>query len=292
MARIAFVTHEAVPELMPDDRVAADELERRGARVEAIPWSAGDVGWSDFDAVIVRSAWDYHLRLAEFRRWLDAREVDGTRLANSAATIRWNSHKGYLLELERRGVGIVPTRLVPAGHADELAAALSELPAAIVKPAVSASAHATYRVDGARPSGESLTLAATNDVLVQPFLPEIAAGAGEWSLLFFGGAFSHAVLKQPAAGDFRVQAEHGGAATSAIPEASVVDAALAALAAVPAGPPLYARVDGVVQGGSFVLMEVELIEPQLYFAIHPPAAARFADCLVDRFLAERPFRIL
>jgi glutathione synthase/RimK-type ligase-like ATP-grasp enzyme len=288
--RIAFVTHAAQPELVPDDRIAAAELGRRGARVEAIPWSAAGVAWSGFDAVVVRSAWDYHLRPAEFRRWLEARAADGTRLANPAATILWNSHKGYLLELERLGVAIVPTRLVPAGRSDELAAALAALPAAIVKPAVSASAHGTHRVDGGRPSGETLTLAAAHDVLVQPFLPEIAAG--EWSLIFFGGAFSHAVLKSPKAGDFRVQAEHGGAAAALVPDAPLIASAGSALAAVPGAPPLYARIDGVVRAGTFLLMEIELIEPQLYFANHPEAARRFADALADALLAERPSRIL
>ena len=290
MARIAFVTHEAEPGLMPDDRVAADELERRGAPVEAIPWSAASAGWRDFDAVIVRSTWDYHLRPAEFRRWLDAREADGTRLANPAAMIRWNSHKGYLLDLERRGVRIVPTRLVPAGRAEELVAALAALPAAIVKPAVSASAHGAHRVDGGAPSGETLSLAAASDVLVQPFLPEIEPG--ESSLIFFGGAFSHAVLKRPKAGDFRVQAEHGGTAATLVPDAALVESARAALVAVPGGPPLYARVDGVVQGGTFVLMEIELIEPQLYFANDPGAPARFADALSNALQGERPPRFL
>ena len=158
----------------------------------------------------------------------------------------------------------------------------------MVKPAVSLGAHHTYVVERGALSTEALSAAASLDLLVQPFAEEILT-QGEWSLLFLDGVFSHAVLKRAKAGDFRVQELHGGTTTAAAPTPGLLRAAQEVLALAPrAGGRelLYARVDGVVRGGRFELLELELIEPFLFFGTQPAASERFAAALGAR-LEER-----
>jgi len=288
--RLAFATWSKRPELTADDGRAAEALRRDGHRVEPVPWDAPGAAWAAFDAVLVRSVWDYHLRPAEFLLWVDAVEGTGTRLLNPPAVLRWNHHKSYLRDLALRGVEIVPTVWLPQGREADLGAVLAARgwSEAVVKPAVSASAHETWRISGA-PSpddrGRLQALLRRGEALLQPLLPEVRS-PGEWSLVFFGGAFSHAMLKRPRAGDFRVQEELGGRAEPEAPPRHLVEQAARALAAAPA-PCLYARVDGVERAGRLVLLELELIEPVLYFGAAAGAPERFAAAL-GGLLGERP----
>jgi glutathione synthase/RimK-type ligase-like ATP-grasp enzyme len=281
--RVALVTCRKLPGLTDDDRLLLPALERRGAAVEAAVWDDPAVDWKRFDRVALRSVWDYHLRAEEFDAWLAARAHDGGTVWNPAALVRWNAHKGYLRALAAAGVATIQTEWL----ARSLPARLGGLMDArswrdvVVKPAVSASAHRTFRVaredaDARQPDLDAIL--ATGDALVQPFASEITTD-GEWSLLFFGGAFSHAVRKRPAASDFRVQEELGGRAETEVPAPRVVEQAAAALAAAP-GRTAYARVDGIVRDGVFVLMELELIEPVLYLSRHPQAPDRLAAAVL------------
>jgi glutathione synthase/RimK-type ligase-like ATP-grasp enzyme len=152
---------------------------------------------------------------------------------------------------------------------------------AVVKPAVSLNAYDTWRVPvpaAAEDEERFVQLRSRGDVLVQRFLPEIT-GSGEWSLIFFGRYYSHAVRKLPRHGDFRVQTEHGGSVQVDTPPPVVIEAAARALAALPVEP-VYCRIDGVVADGTFMIMEAECIDPVLYFAEHPPAAGMFADAVM------------
>jgi hypothetical protein len=233
--------------------------------------------------VVLRSVWDYHLRPDEFGTWLVARERDGGAPVNPAPLVRWNLHKSYLDDLAAAGCAVVETVRVPRGEPAPLAALLQERgwTEAVVKPAVSASAHRTFRVGRSEAPARQADLDAIvggGDALVQPLAREIL-DAGEWSLVFVAGAFSHAVLKRGAPGEFRVQEEYGGHATPGDPGPAVRAQAAAALAAAP-GRATYARVDGLVRDGAFVLMELELIEPVLYFATDPAAAGRLADAVL------------
>jgi hypothetical protein len=156
----------------------------------------------------------------------------------------------------------------------------------VVKPSVSASAHQTWRIAASdTASGEERfqSMVANGEVLVQPFLDAIQ-NEGEWSLLFYGGAYSHSVLKRPKQNDFRVQKEHGGTAEVSEPLAEVIRSARGALEAAEVGraASLYARVDGCVVDGRFVLMELELIEPDLFLRSHAEAPARLASALLRR----------
>lgn len=278
---IGLVTWSGLPGLSDGDRLLRDALQSRGAEAHAVVWDDPRVRWTEYDALVVRSTWDYHKRAGEFAAWIDAREADRSRLWNPAALLRRNTHKRYLLELEARGVEIVPTRLIPAGGE------IGELPwsRVVVKPAVSATAFGTMVLECGRNAtalntksgGVAAALQMDHDVLVQPFLEAIHDG--EWSLIFLGGRFSHAVLKRPKPGDFRVQNDFGGSAAVVEPDPALVDAAARVLAAVDE-PWLYARVDGVVVDGRFQLMELEMTEPSLFLELVPEAAERMADAVM------------
>jgi len=278
-ARIAFVTYPGLPGLAEDDRLAIPAFASRGARVQAVCWDDPRADWSSFDLVLIRSAWDYTERPQEFLAWLRRMEAEEVPLWNPPGLAAWNADKRYLRELGMAGVPVVPTRWVEPGEGVTLPEIMRAAgwARAVVKPVVSANARDTWTATGSAADQRRFDeLAGRRPVMVQPFLDEIAV-EGEWSLVFFGGELSHAALKRPAAGDFRVQEAHGGTTRAARPDAATVAAAAAALDAVPF-PWLYARVDGVRIGGAFHVMELEMLEPSLFLAIDPEGApARFAD---------------
>ncbi|HSP18029.1 MAG TPA: hypothetical protein VLQ79_00830, partial [Myxococcaceae bacterium] len=251
-ARIGFVTSAEHRHLTADDRLSLPWLAARGIEVVPVVWT--EPLSEHLDALVLRSTWDWHLKAPEFLAWIDAVEARGLPLWNGPASIRWNVDKTYLLELERRGVPIVPTRHVIRGSAVTLSDLLREAgwAEAVVKPSVSAGAFETWRARGvdADDARFARQLAAM-DCLLQPFVPELVS-TGEWSLMFFHGRHSHAVLKRPGAGDFRVQEEFGGLATAAEPPSEVLAASGRALDAA-GHETLYARVDGVVRNGRFEL---------------------------------------
>lgn len=283
---IQFATAADLPALTPDDCLAGEALAALGVQVEPVVWSEPERGSARrVAAVVIRSCWDYHLREREFRVWLDGLERRDLVVINELPLIRWNMHKKYMDELQQTGVPVVPTVWVKCGDARSLrdildVAGWSE---AVVKPAISACAHETWQVHGhdAAAMEERFTrLRSTGDVLVQRFLTEITT-EGEWSLVFFGSEFSHAARKRPRPGDFRVQVEHGGSDTSEVPPHALIADAARVVGCLP-GTPVYTRVDGVVVDGEFLLMEVECIDPFLYFQMHAPAAARFAAEVMRR----------
>jgi glutathione synthase/RimK-type ligase-like ATP-grasp enzyme len=288
--RLAVATCADLPSIQPDDAYLATSLERLGIQPIVCVWNDPMVDWSTFDAVLIRTVWDYFRHHAAFLDWLDRLDRLGVPTINDSALLRWNSDKRYLLELARRDVAIIPTRLAPA---TELSDVLATMPAQqmVIKPSISGGAWQTLRgTAGDEAFGHALAqLPRGCDYLVQPFVPEIVS-EGEWSLLFFAGEFSHAVIKRPAAGDYRVQGEHGGSATPARPDDTVLAAAEHALAAVTTighAEHAYARVDGVVSNGRFLIMELELIEPFLHLAAHPAAAERLAQEVHDRLVRAR-----
>lgn len=298
---IAFATHQAKAEVSEDDRhVVARLAERHGVSVEAVPWDAPDGVWERYAAVILRSTWNYHLRPTDFLAWTERVEAMGVPLWNPASVVRWNADKRYLRDLEAAGVPVVPTEWLPRGSSPELAPVLGRRgwDAAVVKPAVSAAAFRTWIVHPEDAEMEAAALAellADTDALVQPLLSEVRR-EGEWSFIFFSDdqdtlAFSHAIVKRPVEGDFRVQALFGGTVTPAIPPPPLLRQAervAAEVARLASGPLLYARIDGVVSEGAhalpgtFLLMEAELIEPTLFQGVAEDAAERFADAIARR----------
>jgi hypothetical protein len=279
--RIALATSDAFPALYADEQSLPARFAAAGFDARPVSWSDPTVDWRAFDRVVVRSTWDYFERIDQFRAWLDRLDAERVPLCNPTSLVRWNFDKRYLGELAARGAHILPTRFIDAGERVDLDALVRERgwSDAILKPAVSGGAFRTHRfaaADARALQGELDAILANSGALVQPFATEIAA-EGEWSLLFFAGAFSHAAIKTPAAGDFRVQTQFGGVYRAMTPPPSMLAAATAIVATLPT-PAAYARIDGLRRGDDFVLMEVEAIEPYLFLPFAP-------DDAVDKYIA-------
>ncbi len=281
MRTVGFLTSADLRELWTDDHLALPALRDEGIDVRPVVWTEA-YDPSRFDAIVVRSPWDWFLRPHEFVAHLDA--LAGARVFNAPSLLRRFIDKSYMLELERRGVPIVPTEwldIATGQKLDEIVARRGWT-RALVKPSVSANAHGASVLDleaarvWAPPAGH-------RTFLVQPFLREVLED-GEWTFVFFDGVFSHAVKKTPAAGDFRVQTDHGGAAVRGEPDGALVAQAERAVRALGEAP-LYARVDGVVVNGELLLMELEVVEPELFFRFDPQAPVRFARALRRRLEA-------
>jgi len=273
MQQIALVSYAGCPELTDDDRLLLPALRHLGAEATSVVWDA-PVDWTQFDQVILRSCWDYHLRVNEFLDWVGRLEQSAVPIQNSPCLIRWNADKRYLRQLEAAGASIPQTVWIE----DREEVSVHEILAArgwesaVVKPTVSASAHNLRRVFKGEPP-----VRLKGPAMVQEFIPEILS-AGEWSLVFIGGCYSHSVIKRPAPGDFRVQWQFGGDAVLAAAAEETVEGVTNLLATLP-DQPLYARVDGIECKSGFVLMEMELIEPVLFLGI-AGASERFAKRIV------------
>ncbi|MGE5562364.1 MAG: ATP-grasp domain-containing protein [Bacillota bacterium] len=252
--------------------VEAAALSAGGAAVEPVVWTAGG-DFAAFDLVLPLVAWGYHL---DYPRWLDfleRAERERIPLVNPAPLLRWNSDKAYLAELGESGVPTVPTMAVESCCDADLEEARRRFSSQwlVIKPPVSASAKGTHRLG---PRDDLPAESRDKPMIVQPLIEEIAR-TGEFSLMLFDGAFSHAVVKRPREGDFRVQEYHGGVTLPCeAPPAGAIELAQAALAAAPA-PATYARVDIVPDDeGTLRIMELELIEPHCSSTMRPTAERR------------------
>ena len=258
--------------------VEADVLRSAGLTVEPRPWSdPGDL--ADFDLVMPLVAWGYHLDPPRWHALLDRLEVTDVMTLNPVALLRWNSDKRYLVELAAAGVATVPTRLAKTLDERALAEARAEYgDALVIKPPVSAAADGTFRIG---PSDAIPAEARGRTMMIQPFLRSVT-DEGEYSVMLFGGRFSHCILKRPKAGDYRVQPHLGGSDRPCEPPEGAVTLAKAALAAAPCEA-AYARVD-LVRGndGALTVIELELIEPALWLQHAPDGGASFAAAIVER----------
>jgi O-ureido-D-serine cyclo-ligase len=279
---LALTTAAAARALDEDLAPLCAALAARGIDHQVVDWDDAAVDWRRYRAAILRSTWDYIDRFDEFNAWID-RVQCLTRLLNPPDVVRWNTHKGYLLQLSERGVPIVPTTLVRVGE-DIVLPAVDEL---VVKPAVGAGSRGARRfcrdLPGAMAHAQAL-LAEGRDVLLQPYLTRVDQ-AGETALMYFGGRYSHAIRKGPL---LAPDAE----ATAALfapeqiiarePGADERELAARVLAALPfAEPLLYARVDLLRdEDGSPVLLELELTEPSLFFAYAQGSVERYVDTLL------------
>ena len=279
--RIVLATCQAKPGLTASDALLAGELEWAGAAVIAAPWDAVASTDAENAVVCLRSTWDYHRRWSEFRAWIGGFAGRHGGLWNPAETVLWNADKQYLRDLGEGGIALPQTHWFEPGDRPDCAGILRGwgVTRAVLKPRVSATAFGTYRLE----AGHELTEEEWKPLegsggLVQAFVPEVES-AGEISLIYLGGGFSHAVLKRPAPGDFRVQTDFGGTLAPMAPSPSVQAFGDRVLAAV-TRPWLYARVDLIDAAGGPVLMELELIEPDLFLT--PRAASRMAAALLAR----------
>jgi len=261
-----------------EDRLLADHLTRRGIGVELRAWDSAEP-WEGLDAILLRSCWDYHLRAEEFRLWLGRVDALPVRLWNPAPLVRWNLDKRYLLDLSTRGIRVVPTLFFDYSSFPGQAARFAALHAEsyVIKPAIGATAQGCRRVTDRDLELGLPGVEISGAWLLQPFLEEIPR-SGEWSLVWLGGRFSHAVLKRASRGDFRVQRIWGGTVERLPPDERLLRFAHHVLDVLD-HEPLYARIDIVLRKGDCLLMELELIEPELFLVEGDPGMDALAEGL-------------
>lgn len=282
MKKCAFLTLDEIGDYVIDDEHAIEPLTERGWQVSTVSWRQTNIPWSDFDLVIIRSTWDYWNDVPTFLDTLERINRE-TKLANRLDLVRWNLVKTYMRDLEKRGIGIVPTLWARSLEADSFAKYQKELGTdeIVVKPVVGANGDDAFRVSQGDPLERLQSIAArffNRDCMIQPFMPNIIS-EGEYSLFFFSGQYSHAILKTPAESEFRSQEEHGGEIRSIVPQDKLLKRARQAMDTLSPAP-LYARIDFIRNDADdFLVMELELIEPSLYLRMDAQAPGRFAAAI-------------
>lgn len=277
---VTIVTYGGMAKGAPDDHLLARALEADGANVRYAVWDDPGISWAATPVSIVRSVWDYHHSIADWYSWLERVELL-TTLVNPGALLRWNSDKSYLLALEDSGVPIVPTMLLSPGESADVEARLAARgwTDIVIKPAVGASSSGAGRFTANEIASQGLhhldRLLAKGSVLVQPY--QVAVDTlRERSLVFIKGACTHAFTKPP----FHAGLDGAGSALREHePLGEEIDLALAALNSL-SHDPVFARVDMLPTRNGPVLMELELIEPQLAFGLCPEAAERLAAAII------------
>jgi glutathione synthase/RimK-type ligase-like ATP-grasp enzyme len=280
--RCAYLTMDDISNFVSDADLSFVPMVELGWRVDMVPWRR-DVDWNDYDLVYICTPWDYQNDVDGFLDVLATVERSSARLCNSLQLVRWNLQKTYLQELESRGADIVPSRFFDSFDARRVEACFDAHGTGriVLKPVVGANSDNIFVVTGPvrdDVADELRDVFAKRPFFVQPFMDSVQ-GEGEYSLFFFGGEYSHAILKKPKQGDFRTQEEHGADILSVEAPEALIETARNVLGVVNPQP-VYVRADFVRgEGERFLLMELELIEPALYFRTDPGSASRFALAL-------------
>ena len=281
---VIFATCYDQPLIAPDDQPLAAALGAQGVTVTPIPWTEIDrFALVDAPPVLLRSTWDYHRSPMVFGSWLTAVGDSGRTVWNSPSIARGNIDKVYLQQLETRGIAIPKTRWLDRPDQATVREVLAdeEWDRAVLKPRIAATAYGTFLVTReSELSDGDLAPTRSSGALLQEFVPEIETH-GEISAVYCDGVFSHAVSKRARAGDYRVQQDFGGSVASMTPSPELLSFTDRVMSTVN-GPTLYARVDVVDTSRGPLLMELELIEPELYFLYVPEAATTFANAILRR----------
>jgi len=279
--KIAFVTNPRHPEMEDDDRPLAKALAKRGALVLSAPWDDPDFAWDKTDLTLLRSPWDYYHRFDEFLAWL-ARIEKRTTVLNPPEVVRWNAHKRYMNELIGKGVRAVPTAFAPRGEVTSLDRLCEErgFGTVVLKPAISADSWETIRIEPSRRAEGQAYLdrhRPERDIMVQPFVKDVEEG-GEQCLMFFGGRYSHAVMKNSAF----LGGRHVGPEGRAVePRADAIEMARDVLVRAGFENLPYARVDIARDAeGAPLLLELELFEPTLFFREKPGSEEALVETLL------------
>jgi hypothetical protein len=268
-----------------EDAVLSELLTELEIPNEIIPWSVVGEDWTRFSSLLIKSVWDYFDFYPEFLDWIAARQEEGIHVLNDLDTIRWNSSKTYLLEIEAKGFSVIAGKLLEKGSVFDGDSISSSINAAtwVVKPLVSGGAKNTVKIhfdSWQNQSAKINELLEQEDYLVQPFVKEVQE-VGEYSLIFFNAKFSHAVLKTPAKEDFRVQHYFGGTILVIDPIPELMESCQKLVNEF-ASESLYVRVDGVIIDGVFHLMELEMIEPYLFLGLADQAIPNYKAALKAR----------
>ncbi len=271
-----------------DDDLVHRPLKALGYEVKNVPWDQ-PADWNAFDVVVIRSTWDYQDHLDRFMQVLHSIEASSAVLVNCFDIVNWNIQKDYLFDLEKKGVELVPTMKCQGVQKSYLERAFEqfETDEIIIKPILGANAYDTFSIHRKDTAliKQIVPLFEKRRCMIQPFMQHIK-DEGEYALTYLEGAYSHAVLKTVAPGDYRVQEEHGGGIQAIkSPEKLLLNAGNNVIHTLNRTP-LYARVDLVrTPGNTFALMELELVEPSLYLRFDINAPGRFASS-IDRYWKE------
>lgn len=257
-------------------------LQNKGLDIEAAIWDDPTVDWTKYDVALLKTPWDYHQKIDAFKTWLDKIESLNIRLLNDYKVVRWNLDKHYLKEIIADGFDVIPSAFLAQGWQGDLYPLFEALKtdSIIIKPCVSGGSKNTivvHKDEAADCYDKVVTLLTDGDYIVQPFMNEVQNG--EWSYTFFNGQYSHTILKKPKAGDFRVQQIYGGSIDTLYPSEEEI-AHAATYVSQYANDCLYARVDGLMVNGHFVLMELELIEPYLYLSYGENAVEKYYQAIL------------
>jgi glutathione synthase/RimK-type ligase-like ATP-grasp enzyme len=281
--KIALLTCSKLPDLTPQDQLLIPELAKHDITATAVIWDDATINWENFDYLVFRNTWDYFEKETEFNHWLDKIEHLGIKTLNPIAVIKKNKHKFYLREMEQQGIKILPTVFIDKTTDLTIKELMpSQWQKAVLKPAFSAGSYLTEVFETAeieKINTQYKTIASEKELLLQQFMPEIQT-VGETSLIFFNKKFSHAVNKKPVPDDFRIQVQFGGIYRLVHPDAQLIAEAQKIVDTF-TGKLLYARVDGIVIDNKLHLMEVECIEPDLYFNLSAGSLERFVNAIVE-----------
>lgn len=281
---LAIASYAKRPTLRTDDRLFADAVAGSGMQPVPVVWDDEGVEWETFNACVLRSVSDYYLKHDAFLEWI-SRIGSSMPFWNQPALTAWNTDKTHLRSLAERGVPTIPTKWLERGEEVRLTDLLDSYgwKDAVVKPTVGVGAKGLHRVGGS-PDADQRAIDELLDrcgVMVQPFLPSVEE-QGETSLVFIDSEFTHVVRKHPKPGDFRVQGAWGGTSSRCEASPQELDVARLVLDCLNAEP-LFARID-LVAGpmGEPCLIELELVEPILFFTVNPPAARQLAKAIYRR----------
>jgi glutathione synthase/RimK-type ligase-like ATP-grasp enzyme len=281
--KIALLTCEKFPDLYQTDQFLIPELAKHSITAKAVIWDDKTVNWNDFDYLVFRNTWDYYEKEIQFNDWLDYIQEAGIKTLNAIEIIQRNKHKFYLQDLKNQGIKILPTVFIDKTPELDLVQIIpNEWEKAVIKPAYSAGSYYTEVFEVAQIQQINLQyrpIAKEKELLLQKFMPEIVS-QGETSFIFFNKKFSHCVNKKPADGDFRVQIQYGGNYTALEPSPELITQAQAVVNTFDEKL-LYARVDGIIIGNQLHLMEIECIEPDLYFNHSADAQNKFVNAILE-----------
>mgnify|MGYP005750071777 CR=1 FL=1 len=290
-SRVAIVSYFSTgaydTNTIDEDQILSGILTELEIPHEIQAWSDPNVDWSSFSHLLIKSTWDYFDYYPEFLAWMERIKALGIPVLNDLETIRWNSSKEYLLQIEAQGFPTIAGVILEKGQEPSLEKIQEKVKSdvLVVKPVVSGGANNTLKIpvsEWEKYADQVNKLVKEEAFLAQPFVKEVAE-VGEYSLIFFNEQFSHAVLKTPAKSDFRVQHYFGGTIQVIQPDADLLNAAQKLIDAFGKGT-LYGRVDGVIINGVFHLMELELIEPYLFLGLTDQAIPNYARAIQKRLI--------
>ena len=251
-------------ELVEEVEKLTPALAAHGMALTQVRWREIDVRAAEFDAILPLFVWDYFEGNEAAFLTAIAKAEQTTPVFNDFDMLKWNADKSYLDDLQQRGAAVIRTLSVEHVTPTNVERAFEELEAEtlVIKPRVGGGAwrQVLHKKGAPFPDEDSLP---PEGALIQAFLPSVLE-EGEYSFLYFGGRFSHAVRKTPKAGDYRIQSIYGGAEETYTPTQAERGHARAILDVLDETP-LYARVD-LLRGldGNLKLIELECIEPYLY----------------------------